>query len=351
MATLAVVRPDDAAWHEVLRRVAHFDFYHLPAYHDLSQRRDGGTAQLYVYTEGDYLIALPLLVRPIAQAPGSDAASWHDAGSVYGYPGPLASHEHMPRDVVAGFQEALACRLRRNAVVSVFSRLHPVLPQIPILDGLGRLDRAGVTVSIDLGQPLDVQWSAYRSNHRRDVKKLERDGVECLHDPDGRFLDDFVDIYHETMQRVAAHRGYLFDRAYVDELRARLAHRFHLYVCRSAGEISAAGVFIATNGIVQYHLGGTRAQHMKAAPMKLLFDRVRRDFAARGARILHLGGGVGCARDSLLHFKRGFGPGRHDFYVWKWVVDPDRYARLCAARGRPIAGDHACAGFFPAYRT
>ena len=50
-------------WMEVLGRVAEHDFYHLPQYQRVEERRLEATAHLFTYCEGDYLVALPLLLR------------------------------------------------------------------------------------------------------------------------------------------------------------------------------------------------------------------------------------------------------------------------------------------------
>ena len=44
---------------------APYDFYHLPAYHDMAEDADEGAPRLFVYTEGDHVIAIPFLLRPI----------------------------------------------------------------------------------------------------------------------------------------------------------------------------------------------------------------------------------------------------------------------------------------------
>jgi hypothetical protein len=66
--------------------------------------------------------------------------------------------------------------------------------------------------------------------------------------------------------------------------------------------------------------------------------------------VLHLGGGRGGAEDSLFRFKAGFSDRRHAFATWRWVVRPEAYERLCAAR-RAAGGPEPPAGFFPAYRA
>ena len=69
----------------------------------------------------------------------------------------------------------------------------------------------------------------------------------------------------------------------------------------------------------------------------------------RGNRVLHLGGGLGGAPDSLFAFKAGFSKARHPFRTWRVVVDEDRYRELTRAAQPGLAAADV-PGFFPAYR-
>src|SRR5688500_2306341 len=86
------------AWMQALQRCPQHDFYHLPQYHAMAEEAGEGAARLLLYTEGDYLIALPLLFRVLDEiVPDSPLdAGWYDATSVYGYAGPVCSHAEIP---------------------------------------------------------------------------------------------------------------------------------------------------------------------------------------------------------------------------------------------------------------
>ncbi|MBV9999230.1 MAG: aminotransferase class I/II-fold pyridoxal phosphate-dependent enzyme [Verrucomicrobia bacterium] len=87
--------------------------------------------------------------------------------------------------------------------------------------------------------------------------------------------------------------------------------------------------------------------------MTLIFDAVRLWANEAGARVFHLGGGVGASQDSLFHYKAGFSDRRHDFAIWRWVVQPGLYRELCARRARvhELQGlEPASPDYFPAYR-
>src|ERR1700722_13274330 len=109
-------------WIRALENCSH-DFYHLPQYHALAEWSGEGKALLFHYTEGEYSIALPLLIRSLDDIAGSrPGRNWQDATSVYGYAGPAASHSDVPAPVQRNFQERLRERLLEMNVVTIFSR-------------------------------------------------------------------------------------------------------------------------------------------------------------------------------------------------------------------------------------
>src|SRR6266478_1953469 len=174
-------------WIEVLRRVVRHDFYHLPQYHRVEERRLKAAAHLFTYCEGDYLIALPLLLRSV----GETVLGWNDATSVYGYGGPVASHKRIPESVIRNFQAAIREALLERRVIAVFSRLHPLIPQQDLLSGLGECRTSGQTISVDLTQSLQKQREQYRSTIRALINKRHRQGsVVCLNDPEKRYLSE-----------------------------------------------------------------------------------------------------------------------------------------------------------------
>jgi sugar O-acyltransferase (sialic acid O-acetyltransferase NeuD family) len=347
---LVLPSAQEQEWKGVLAQVAQHDFYHLPEYHRLAEERGEGSAHLFAYHDGAYTIALPLLLRPV-EASGGEA--WSDATSVYGYAGPLASHAGMPAAVVRSFQKGLKEALAARRVVTVFSRLHPLIPQRGMLAGLGDCRPEGETVSIDLTLPPEEQWARYRSSLKTRIKKLRREGLVCLRDGDKCHLPEFTDIYHQTMRRVKAHSSYFFEEEYFTRLASGLGPALELFVVTLGGVVIAGGLFTICGGIVQYHLGGTCDAFLKLGPMSLLFDTVRLWANEEGARVVHLGGGVGSREDSLFHFKIGFSDRRHLFPTWRWVIEPDAYRELCdrdARRNLAHGVERASGDYFPQYR-
>jgi hypothetical protein len=354
---LSILKPEQQAqWMDALEQSCQYDFYHLPQYHGLAEEQAESSAILFVYREGAFLVAIPLVLRPMGAMPCHQTRvgeGWYDATCVYGYAGPIASHSDMPESVLRNFQAALRETLLARRVVAVFSRLHPLISQRGLLADLGECIPMGQTVSIDLTLPIDVQRSRYRNNHKRDINKLGRLGATCLHDENKVYLDEFVDIYYETMRRVDASEAYFFERTYFERLTSVLEPQFHLFVCSLSDTVVCGGLFALCEGIVQYHLGGTRNDFLRLAPLKFVFETVRLWANECKARVFHLGGGVGAQEDPLFQFKAGFSDQRHEFAIWRWVLLPDVYETLCQEKaqwGERYNLNPSRSGYFPAYR-
>lgn len=321
------------AWADALARAGRHDFHHEAWYHALAERHGGGRAELLV-AEGDRgTLAVPLLFRKIE-------GDLEDATSVYGYAGPVG-----PAD--PELVQACITHLRARGTVSLFSRLHPLLDQTA-LDAADVVE-SGTTTSIDLtGTPAAI-WSGTRSGHRNGINRLRREGFTCERRGMAG-LDTFVAVYEATMRRLDAGAHYFFPREHYEALVDPEGGAMELFVVVDpAGAPAAVGLFSLRCGIAQYHLSGTTDEHRHRAPTTLLIDEARMWAKAQGATVLHLGGGVGGAQDSLFDFKSGFGTGRHVFRLWKRVLRPDVYRALDEAR-REMRGEPD-PKFFPTYRA
>jgi carbamoyl-phosphate synthase large subunit len=349
---IQILRTRDAAeWHAVLSKTRQHDFHHLPQYHRMAEQLGQGTARFFVYSENGYTIALPLLLRPVDP---NEPDGWQDATSVYGYAGPVASHEVPPDSLVENFQSALRDELSRARVVSVFSRLHPLIAQQEMLAGLGECVENGQTISIDLTLPDDEQRAQYNKSCRTSLRKLRAAGFVCVNDHEKRYLQEFVEVYLETMRRAGAQSSYFFDRSYFEMLTRELGEVSHLFVVLKDGDVAAATICTNCAGIVQDHLGGTRDAFLKFSPDRLVVDTERSWAKESGARVFHLGGGVNAQQDSVFQYKAGFSHRRHIFRTWRCTIEPNVYQELCAKTGRNARTDGASGGaaqFFPTYRS
>ena len=333
-----------AHWMRILDEIGAYDFYHLPAYQRLSERRLGGQAVLPVFRYGGYVMAFPLLVREIA-IPGIRSDGYRDAACVPGLTGPIAPHTDLPnhaRDhLMAQFHEYLA----ENRVVSVYSRLHFLMGQEAFLAGYGERVEEGLEITVDLTLRPEEQFARYRLNHRRDVNKLRSKGFVCK-EVGPEYLDEFLGIYYETMDYVQAKPLFYHERAYFEYLLNEMSDASRLFACMDGETLASIGVFTHCKGAVRYLYGGTAAEYRRLSPSKLVLDQVRIWGNSIGAHTFHLGGG----NDSLCTFKMGFGGREHVYSTWRYVADQEAYHDLCA-RAFALAGRRPNDGYFPEYRS
>lgn len=345
--TFAELGVEDTRWSEALARVDH-DVYHLPGYLALEARRMGGRAIAALVGWDDEALLVPLVARDV------DGGNARDLSSPYGYAGLLTSGRS---DAVLALEaiQFLLDELRQRGYCSLFLRLHPILNAS--VGGLPShaVHETGATVVVDLTRPADELWRGVRKSELHQARRLERRGLEVRFETAGAALDDFYDIYLETMHRVSAAPVYFeFDLGYFLELASALGERLVLCTVREGDEVLAAKLYTRSSGIVQNLLGGTRTGALSTQPSVLETIEAMRYFRERGARVLHLGGGVGGRKDSLFHFKEGFSHEVVPYRTMRVILDGETYERYSAERARELGvgvGELAEHEFFPLYRT
>ncbi|MEM7315639.1 MAG: GNAT family N-acetyltransferase, partial [Planctomycetota bacterium] len=243
--------------------------------------------------------------------------------------------------------------LQDSGVISAFLRLHPLAEtEQHTLHEHATVVQHGETVYCDLSLTEQQLWQQTRSRERSYINRIRRDGFRVEIDDQWNQLDEFVELYYETMRRVAAADSYFFSRSYFQQIRDTLRdHATLIFVTAPDGTIASGGIFTQCNGFVQYHLGGTRTHFLKAQPAKLLMHNVRQWAKQQGHNYFHLGGGVGSAHDSLFQFKSGFSKLRASFASCRFVTNEKAYSRLVKQweRENQSKADDA-RGYFPAYR-
>ena len=331
-----IIRPQDVSkWNSTIKDMEHYDFYFFNSY----QPKDEESILISFKEEG-YSISLPLIIRPI------ENTNYYDATSVYGYGGPLYSKASIPTRIIKRFNNAIKKCFKELKVVSVFSRLHPLLRQQDNFLNVGNVVSLGETISIDLTLSLENQRSQYRRRLKSRLNKLRRSDLCVFEDSNFEHIDEFIKLYHETMNRVEADSSYFFDREYFNNLFLSDDIDARLFFVKDGDKFVSGGIFTFTDGIIEYHLSGTKTEYLKNSPLELLIDHVRITGTEQGYNNLHLGGGVGSQEDNLFHYKAGFSKSRNTFKIWKYIANKKVYQSLI--KKIDIAKSD---NFFPLYRS
>jgi len=348
--------PGDPRWRDMLLEVEH-DFYHLPCYAEVMAENDDGVPRAYYDVRSGGAILIPLLLRKIPST--DDDMPWLDAVSPYGYASPVYHDGVTEEELKQAFADYIEAGAKAG-LVTTFIRLHPLLSKKMTSEKVAMaisgninsaLNTSGATVSIDLTQSEGELDQQLRSNHKRNIKSLCAAGFTTSVDN----WDDyplFRHLYSQTMQRVNATAYYQFGETYFHRLRDCLGSALHLCtVMANTGDVACGGLFTKVGGIVQYHLGATADDYSNCAPSKLMFYAVRKWAKSEGARILHLGGGLGGKRDTLFEFKRGFATHVHPFHTVKIIHNDPIYRQITGQwMKKAMGGIQQRDDYFPIYR-
>ena len=351
---IEILDVDCPLWSNTLEQITH-DVYHLPEYVALDARRTQTIPKAFLLQQENKIFFTPYLLRSCGDITGNNEENLYDIISPYGYPGILMSDAaamdiEFAKLALQNFWQTLQDR----GICSAFLRLHPILSEkfTDVLQ-LDYFQEDGKTVSIDLTLDEGKIWAKTRKGHQSTINKCIRLGLTCRTVDFAEYLDEFIAIYEETMDRVGARDVYYFSRSYFEGL-LKLKDKVHLGIVESQGEIVSVCLFFEFCGIVQAHLGGTKTEYLKQSPFNLLLHHMRLWAKARGNKYLHIGGGVGGKKDNLYTFKSGFSKQRHKFFTLRSIVDTQGYNSLLRQRANAIdksVEELQDSLFFPAYRA
>ncbi|WP_374449206.1 GNAT family N-acetyltransferase [Cloacibacterium normanense] len=337
MYNFEVIENHNPKWREIITKADAYDFHHTAYFHKIDT--DFPKLLLCFYNELDF-IALPVLKRPI------QGTSFFDLTSVYGYAGPIFHFSSLEnkQKLIDFFKESFKNYCKENKIVSVFARLHPLINQSEILRGLGDIVELNKTICIDLTVPAEEQRKQYRKSLKSELNQLRRKGIIIKEAESKEEIDQFIEIYYETMERVQASSSYYFSKKYFYEFLHNSDFKANLLIAVNNGLVIAGAIFTFTKKIMQYHLAGTTEKFISEAPMKLILDEARLLGNQSNVECLHLGGGVGGSDDdSLFKFKSAFSKKFHQFAVWKYVFNEEIYNNLSIGK--------ESSQFFPLYRS
>jgi hypothetical protein len=345
-------RPNSAQWDSWIGR-ANADFYHMSAYHRFIEGMSGNQAWLAVYGSQDKFIAWPYLIRPI------DGTDFFDGTSVYGYTGPVVANV-MENDhvFINDAWKRILGTWKAQGLVTMFTCFHPILGNSALCEsfktGTSSSDEGlltmGQSVSIDLAVNPDNRLAAYKKQFRQDLKRSIKLGLKVELDEQWNHFDSFVRLYRANMASLDADPRYWYSASELRQLIEALGSNCCLTVIRIEDEIAAALMIVICGDIAQAHLTGIDERFREYSPLKLLLHESANIASNLGAKVFHLGAGLGGVEDSLFRFKAQYSKCRHSFVVGRWVLDDEHY-RVLNEQYANESDLSKTSGFFPRYRA
>ena len=258
-----------------------------------------------------------------------------DIVSPYGYSGPVAIGENAKSLILpwVAFLKEFHSYCLENNIIAEFARLHPFLSNDAPLGGHYEHE----VFYIDLTLSLDEIWVGYDKGCKSAIKKAHH-SLTVIETQSSQLLAEFNRLYYQTMTRLGAKAGYIFD-----------CQKFPLgrwvnLVCALDDEKMIAGALILYCGdYAHYFLSASLPNNLGATNM--VIDRAIIWAKAQGCKGFNLGGGLKIG-DKLESFKRSFTKLSKPFYTYRKIHNQEVYNDLCKVKGIDPKSD----GYFPAYR-
>lgn len=353
---LQVIDLQNPLWSQTLQKLRH-DVYHLPEYASIESARTENTPEAFLIVDGEKIFFVPYLLRKCDDILAQESTKEiFDVVSPNGYSGILLSEAAVSTPGFPDFaMNELKGTLKAKGICSAFFRLHPILGEkFNEIFKPDTFSSDGETVSVNLKLSESQIWAHTRKGHQSTINKCKRLGFTARIVSFGQYINEFIAIYEETMNRVEAQKSYYFGHDYFASL-LKLGDKIHLGIVELENRVACASLFFECCGIVQAHLGGTRTEFLNQSPFNLLLHYVRLWAKERGNEFLHLGGGVkGSNQDSLYTFKTGFSRQRHNLLTLRLITDEEKYLHLVELRASSLntkVEELLLADFFPAYRV
>lgn len=343
---------DEAVWSGELERFPRKDLAHSPRFSRIYEDAGIGTAECFLYEEGDRRVLYPYIRRPLDRLPflPPSLAGRCDTVTPYCYGGFVhdAPDDEAP-DLLHRFRQAFSAHCRDSGVVSEFVRFHPMLQNQRFAEGCcDRLFLHQPNIVIDLARDEEDLLRQCRPTFRRYIRRAAEHGWTVGIDASGAAAPaTFARMYAATMRR-HDQTGFLnFQPLYFDALFRQLQDDLLLFTVTRDGHVAAAAIVLVFGDYLDYFLGASDAALLDEHPNHLLFHEIALWGHRQGYRWLHLGGG----RPSLVYFKSGFSDTTVPYFIAQHIHDAEAYEAATHARRSALpplpAGPSR---FFPAYR-
>lgn len=259
-----------------------------------------------------------------------EGKTYFDIISPYGYGGPLVLEVKGNREkLVRDFEGYFTNYCKEQKIVSEFVRFHPLVKNYKDFQDLYQSSflRYTIATNLTVDDPFQEEFS---KSARKTTRRALREGVEVRLTEDPNSLEEFVQVYYDTMDRNEASDFYYFDKEYFQKLKELLdGHYALIYVYKDEVCISA-GLYFHYGDYAHAHLSGTKEEYLSLSPAYILKYYSCQWAKGKGCKWIHYGGGTTNQEDDgLLLFKKKFTKEEpFHFYVGRKIYDQEIYDAL-----------------------
>lgn len=300
------------------------DIYYLEEYVKLYET-DLEKAFCYIYTDNKNCFLMPFLRRAFTYLD----RTYYDFETAYGYGGPITNTDNI--EFIENAWKSFYKTAKDYNYVAGFIRFHPILNNSCSFDTIGKLLNDRNTVAINLNGTEDEIWmNEIHTKNRNVIKKGTKIGLTFEADYEFKYLNEFIDIYNSTMDKLSADSFYYFTNQYYTTLKNNLRKNSFLGIVKYNNEIISSAIFFSHKPWGHYHLAGSKKNYLNLSPNNFLLWEASKELKKHGVELFHLGGGTDSdENNSLFQFKKKFSKSLYQFVIGKVIFNEEIYNDLC----------------------
>jgi hypothetical protein len=307
---------------------------YFPEYLMLWELNGDGIAKSFFYKCEYGTVLYPFLIRKINDLEFFQqmkiADNFYDITSPYGYGGHLVRYNDKgnKKILVDGFIKEFSLFCKKNNIISEFIRFHPLMENHASFINRLEIEKMNSVIYVDLSITEEKILKNYKRNNRKNIKKAIRNDVEVVVDEKFEFLDEFLEIYYETMKKSNAKKYYFFPKSFFEFIRASLNKNFVLFISKKNNKIISVELALYDKDIIYSFLGGTLSEYFPLRPNNLLKHKLILWAKEKNIKYYLIGGGYH-PEDGIFEYKHSFSKdGVKDFFVGRKIHNKDIYEKL-----------------------
>lgn len=313
-------------------------------YAKLYETKENGQAETFILKSQHGCVEHTYIKRKIPTL--INGKQYFDITTAYGYGGPITSEVKNLSYLLKDYYYAFHLYCYKHNIVSEFIRFH-LFENIEVRTNFyGEVGEIGPHISRDLKKKLDID---IHKSVRKSIRKAEKSGLSWSYDTTEKGMDDFINLYHSTMDRRKAKEFYYFDQEFFKHLHDNLKGQFVYTNAILDGKVISSFLTLFGEKYAYAFLGGTLKDYFKYEASTYLEYQTMEWLKDRGLHYYTIGGGYD-GKDGIFNYKKKFDKeGTYPFFVGKKIHDKKVYDKLIEI-GMLKAGFDPDSSFFPLYR-
>jgi len=321
------------------------DIYFLPEWGKAHQDLEKGDASVFEFEDQSGHIYYQFIKRRVSD--GLDLGLYYDIITQYGCNGPIIL-DHNPAEkekLLSRFDEIFNEYCRDEKIIAEYVRFSPWLKNHQDFGKFYTLKYNDYTLYTDLTVG-DFFMEEYCSKIRTKIRKSQKLGVRIEYDLSGKSLNEFCNLYKQTIQKNEISDYYHFDENFLLRVFKSLNNRQFLINARFEDKYISSAIFMEFGDYLHFHLVANDYNHYEKNGNSLIMYEAAMWGQKNGKKQMHIGGGTS---GELFAFKKQFTKkGICDFYIGKKVRDEHVYSKLVDLKIK--TGQIHDTSYFPLYR-